>query len=87
MSLFEPKQSSNIAKGEEIRSWIADLFGLQEEAVVLVSELRCTEPGCQPLETVITMMGRLGQEHQFKIHKSINEVLFVDVAELDFGKE
>jgi hypothetical protein len=87
MTLFEPKQSSNIAKGEEIRSWIADLFGLQEEAVVLVSELRCTEPGYPPLETVIAIMGRIGQQRQFKIQKSINEILFVDVAELDFGTE
>jgi hypothetical protein len=87
MNLFQPKQPSNLAKVEDIRGWVADLFGLQEEAVVLVSELRCTEPGCPPLETVIAIMGGPGRRRQFKIDKSIADILFADVAALESGVE
>jgi hypothetical protein len=85
MNLFEAKEPPNAGKAEEIRSWIEDLFGLPDEAVVLVSELRCTEPGCPPLETVIAILYGPGRRRQFKIHKGIAEIFLADVADLDSG--
>jgi len=46
MNLFEPKPPPNAAKVEEIRAWIANRLSLAAETNVMVSELRCTEPGC-----------------------------------------
>jgi hypothetical protein len=85
MNLFEPKQASNGAKSAEIRGWVGDLFGLEEEAVILVSELRCTEPGCPPVETVIAILSGAAEPRQFKVYKGIAEISFADVAALDSG--
>ncbi|MBX3226982.1 MAG: hypothetical protein KIT84_41040 [Labilithrix sp.] len=54
-------------------------MSLPEEAVVMATELRCTEPGCPPLETVIAVMGDAGGRRQFKIHKAIEAVTYDDV--------
>lgn len=85
MNLFEPKPPANSAKVEEIRAWLANRLMLTEQAVVMVSELRCTEPGCPPLETVIAIMNGPGQRRQFKVHKSVSEISATDLEALDIG--
>jgi hypothetical protein len=40
---------------------------------VMVTELRCSEPGCPPIETVIAILSK-GANRQHKLHKRIEEV-------------
>ena len=40
----------------DVKRWAAEVFRLPESASVLVTELRCGEPGCPPLETVIAIL-------------------------------
>ena len=67
-----------------IKQWAADEFHLAEDVPILVTELRCTEPGCPPLETVIAVMDVPGKPRQFKVHKSIAEITLADVQGLAF---
>ena len=68
-----------------IKRWTMDLFHLPEDTSVLVTELRCTEPGCPPLETVIAILDTPGHPRQHKIHKGHREVTRDDVERLSSG--
>ena len=87
MNLFAPKTPPNAAKVEEIRAWITGRFRLADDVIVLVSELRCSEPGCPPLETVIAIMAGPGQCRQFKVHKSVAAISDADLEALDVGED
>jgi len=79
MSLFDPKPPANTEQIRQIQSWVKDRLELDEEAIVMVSELRCSEPGCPPLETMIAVLDGPGQRRQFKFHKAIAEMTTDDI--------
>jgi hypothetical protein len=79
MSLFEPKRSPNTERIAEIRSWVRDRLSLSDDTVIMVSELRCSEPGCPPLETLVAVLDGPGQRRQFKFHKPIIEITIADI--------
>ena len=79
MSLFDPKPPANTEQIRQIQSWVKDRLELDEEAIVMVSELRCSEPGCPPLETMIAVLDGPGQRRQFKFHKTIAEITSIDI--------
>lgn len=43
-----------------IKNWTRDYLRLDEEAVVTISELSCTDPGCPLIETVIAVFDAAG---------------------------
>ncbi len=45
---------------------------------VMVTELRCTEPGCPALETVIAILDTPGQPRQHKLQKPLADVTISD---------
>jgi hypothetical protein len=67
------------AKVRDIKMWVRELLGLSDEATVMVTELRCTEPGCPPIETVVAVLRTASDKSQFKIHAPIAEVTYKDV--------
>ncbi len=83
MDLFgggRPKPDA--AKVAQLKLWVQQRFQLAEEAVVMVTELRCTEPGCPPLETVIAVLDGPGSKRQYKLHKGVAEVTPEDIASI-----
>jgi len=68
-------------RAAEIKGWVARAFGLDERTTVMVAELRCTEPGCPPVETVVGILGG-GETRRFKVHKPISGVAFRDIERL-----
>ena len=82
LDLFGSRPKNDPGKIAAIREWAAEVFRLPPEASVMVAELRCTEPGCPPLETVIAILDQPGQPRQFKIHKAIADVTFADVLQI-----
>lgn len=40
-----------------VKGWFRKSFGIGEETSLMVTELRCSEPGCPPVETVIAVLG------------------------------
>jgi hypothetical protein len=79
MNLFASKPAGNVRRIEQIRLWVRERLTLTEEAFVLVTELRCSEPGCPPLETVIAILDGPGQQRQFKLHRAIAEIEAADI--------
>jgi hypothetical protein len=78
MSLFDSPRRDP-ARTARIKAWAAEALGLGDEIAVMVTELRCTEPGCPPLETVVAVLGGGGPTRQYKIHKPLDDVTREDV--------
>ena len=57
-------------------------FALADDTLVSVSELRCQEPDCPPIETVVTARGSDGIVRDWRVHKPMGEIDEADVVEL-----
>jgi hypothetical protein len=79
MNLFGPKPPADTGKILQIQGWVKDGLDLDEGTIVMVSELRCSEPGCPPLETLIAVLDGPGRRRQFKFHKTIAEMTADDI--------
>lgn len=85
MSFFSEGTSPDPAKTGRIKEWVKQSFNLPTDAVVMVTELRCTEPGCPPLETVVAILDGPGNRRQAKLHLPVAEITEQDVARLSFS--
>lgn len=73
MNLFsQSRPKSNPAAIQQIKAWVYDLLKLDAEIGISISQLQCTEPGCPPIETVITILSQPAQ--QYKIHKALDDI-------------
>lgn len=64
-----------------VKRWVEEIRGVAEDESVMVVELRCSEPGCPPVETSISVLG--GPEpRQGKVRKPVAEVTREDVVRL-----
>jgi hypothetical protein len=66
----------------QIKAWARELLDPGESATILVSELRCSEPGCPPVETVIALLREGKGGENYKIHRPALEIQRDDVARL-----
>ncbi|NJK48867.1 hypothetical protein HC931_12400 [Candidatus Gracilibacteria bacterium] len=81
MDLFSKgKSKANPEKIKQIKNWIYQVFEIDEQIIISLNQLQCTEPGCPPLETVIVIMDESRQP--YKIHKSIAEIEREDILKL-----
>ncbi len=62
------------AAAARIKELVRSLFDLADDTVVMVSELRCSEPGCPPLETVIAILEAGAPPRQTRIHAAMADV-------------
>jgi len=80
--LFAPTPRTGASSNcGNVKRWVRDLFVLADEATVMVTELRCSEAGCPPLETVIAILSVDGNR-QYKMHKPMAEVTQDDLRGL-----
>jgi hypothetical protein len=86
MNLFGGKRTIQPGQADRIKDWTREVFHLNDETTVMVTELECREPGCPPIETVIAVLKGPGNTQQYKIHKAANEVGLSDIQAL-VGKE
>ena len=59
---------------ERVAAWTRARFKLAPDAPVLVSEVRCSLPGCPPLETVIAFWTEGENRHHLKLFKPAAEI-------------
>jgi hypothetical protein len=85
MDLFTKQPKPDAARVARIKEWVAERFRLLPDAVVMVAELRCSEPGCPPIETMIAIVDGPGRRRQVKLHKASAEITAGDVDALVFG--
>ena len=64
----------------------AENFQLPESAMISIAELRCHEPGCPPVETVITARFTDGKTKDWRISKSASEIKHIDITMLHKDK-
>ena len=82
---FGGMPGGNPMRAAEIKRWVRQAFALGDDATVMVTELRCTEPGCPPLETCVAILSPGAPTRQHKIFKGMTEVTFEDVSALAGG--
>ena len=80
--LLGGKRKSNSQAIQQVKAWVFEALQLEEKTSLMVTELRCTEPGCPPIETVIALLKPSHPTQQYKIHKPIADISFDDVAML-----
>lgn len=77
----EDERPAGATRSADIKGWARAALGLPDEAVVLVTELRCAEPGCPPLETVIAVLDDgAGGRVQVRLHAPIAALVEADVV-------
>ena len=79
--LFDPNRPDPKAVGR-IKMLMAERFGLPESTTLAVAELRCHEPDCPPVETVITAREADGQMRDWRVAKPLSEVERADIEVL-----
>ena len=82
MNLFGGKRTIPADQADRIKAWAREAFHLNDETIVMITELECREPSCPPIETVIAVLKGPGNTQQYKIHKTANEVGLSDLEEL-----
>lgn len=81
MNLFsQSRPKHNPAALQQLKTWIYGLLKLNPEVSISVSQLQCTEPGCPPIETAITILSQPAR--QYKIHKALDDIELVDLIRL-----
>lgn len=66
-----------------VKALVTAHVGLPESVTLTVAELRCHEPNCPPIETVIATHETNGHARDWRIAKPINDITAEDVALLD----
>jgi hypothetical protein len=69
----------HLATVDRLTDWTRRRFKLDEDAVILVSEVSCSAPGCPPIETVVAFWTDNVQRHHFKLFKPVTEVVEDDL--------
>ncbi len=67
----------------KIKALIAERFDLPETTTLAVAELRCHEPDCPPVETVVTARQADGSVQDWRIAKAINDIVDADITSLE----
>ena len=65
-----------------IKEQVSQGLGLPDTTTIAVAELRCHEPGCPPIETVITARHADGYVQDWRIEKPIKNIKLIDVEYL-----
>lgn len=76
------KRNSSAGTSRKVKDWVRSTLQLSDEHGILVTELKCTEPGCPPIETVVAILEPGGQQHQQKVHRAISEITESEAREL-----
>lgn len=59
-----------------IRTWVSALFSVPQEVAVMVTELKCADPGCPDTETFIAILWDDRVPLKFRIHCTASQVTF-----------
>ena len=62
---------------------MAERFGLSEADLVAIAELACHEPGCPPIETVVTVHESKRPLRIWRLHKPLSDIVAADIEALE----
>ena len=82
LNLFGKNQKKDVDSIIKIKNWVRETFKLTEYETILVTELKCHEEGCPPVETVIVVLREGTGKEQYKFHKRMGEIIFHDIESI-----
>lgn len=65
-----------------VKDWVIRRLDLTDDDLVTVAELACHEPGCPPVETVMTVHRADGKRRDWRLHKPLADVEEADIQSL-----
>jgi hypothetical protein len=71
--------TSRRANHAQLKRWTRQLLHLDDDATLTINELRCLEPGCPDLETVIGISTAPGQWRRLRVARAAAEVTEADL--------
>lgn len=66
-----------------VKALVAEHFELPETTTLSVAELRCHEPGCAPVETVVTARAADGSVSDWRMAKRLADIEKSDIEMLN----
>lgn len=79
MNLFTKSIRSD-GEIKQIKNWVYQILDIDPEVQISINQLRCHEPNCPPLETVIAIMTT--PVRQYKIHKPVSQITEADIKQI-----
>ncbi len=78
-----PRSNRLMPKSSEIKGWIRQIIGLDDDTHISLSELACRDEGCPDIETVAGIFETDKPIRTIRIHLPIAEITLEDVQEAD----
>jgi len=69
------------ARVANIKSWTRTALLLEDDVVVSVNELACSQAGCPPRQVVVLMFSNTGLARTFTLHKALLDTTEADIAD------
>lgn len=69
------------ARISEIKTWTRTILALEEDAIVSVSELACSQPECPPKMVVVLVLCDPEPPRKFTVHKALLDTKEDDIRE------
>lgn len=82
-SLFKRPPPPDPAQVARIRAWVAAHLALDDEDHLMVAQLRCHDPGCPDLETVVTILKQDKRRFVLRFPTPVLDVTETDVTGID----
>ena len=77
------KKKPNVELIRKLKIQISKKYQLPESTIISVAELACHEPGCPPIETIITARAENGSMQNWRVGKSIDKIEESDLSQLE----
>lgn len=81
MNLLAPRRPIDPDVSARICAWARELYAVPPDGSVFVTELRCADGGCAPVETVVLIAPRAGETFKRTVHKRAVDVTPTDLEE------
>ena len=85
MDMFNRRTSSG--RAGSVKTWVIEGLGLNDSDLVTVAELKCHEPDCPPIETLISVHSIDGNRRDWRMYKPISEITQSDIEKNIVGEE
>ena len=77
------KKKPNVELIRKLKIQISKKYQLPESTIISIAELACHEPGCPPIETIITSRAEDGSMQNWRVGKSIDKIEESDLSRLE----
>ena len=72
--MLEFSNKPKVKHTQRVKDLVRNIWGIDDNVVIMVSELKCHEDGCPDVETVIALMAEDQNPTKIKIERPVAEV-------------